>query len=232
MLGVMVVLALLVVGGVGVAVVLMTRSAADAPGRVVAGLLEAVTTREIETTFRAEFSKIDAEPRLQVATLDQSEHFRLRDSLNSEYVSGGEVIVEARVPVQFVYYVSLEQPWMFEELAGGGRGVRVRVPELSWNQPGVDPSKVEYRIAQASWIRREGPVLQRLQASLGSHIASAARENQSLVRETARRTIENFVRDWLNDRYPTAVTGRVDVVFADEDVDHGDTENTEIGRGK
>ena len=98
-----------------------------------------------------------AASRLQFATLRQVEVFSRRDerSLFWGQLALPDVVVEARVPVEYTYFLDLEKPWTFtlegERLLRGGAGHRVEPPAL-------DASALRYEVREGSVLRDEAAV--------------------------------------------------------------------------
>ena len=124
-----------------------------------------------------------------------------------------EVVVEARAPVEYAYYVDLEKEWRFRL---EGREVDVLAPALQWNTPAVDISALQYEVKAGSVFRDEQVVQDRLRAELTALAAMRARQNLPVVREVARRQVEAFVENWLVQRFADGGEHRVRVRFADE----------------
>jgi hypothetical protein len=178
-------------------------------------LAAAFRTGTITTTFARESSALAGTTRLQFATLRQVEVFRRRDerSLFWGQLPLPDVVVEARAPVEYNYYLDLEKPWSFTL---EGDRLRVEAPAIEFNAPAVDASALRYEVREGSVLRDEAEVLAALRASLTDATRLRARENIPLVRETARARAAEFVRTWMVSRFDDAKEVRVEVRFADE----------------
>jgi hypothetical protein len=178
-------------------------------------LAAAFRTGTITTTFAREATSLAGSSRLQFATLRQSEVFTRRDS---QTVFWGQmplpdVVVEARAPVEYTYFLDLDKPWSFRLESGV---LRVRAPAIEWNAPAIDASALRYDVREDSVFRDEAAVVQALRQSLTEACRVRARQNVALVRETGRTRAADFVRTFVSARFDDAKDVRIEVVFADE----------------
>jgi len=169
----------------------------------------------VTTTFRGYATEVSGTSRLQFAELRQEESFERRDS---EAVLWGalalpDVVVEARAPVTYTYFLDLDKEWRFRL---EGRDVLVVVPAVEWNRPSVDVSALLFEVREGSVLRDEQLVLDRLRGELTPLLDRRARQHVPLVREAGRRKVEAFVETWLVQRFADGKGYRARVVFADE----------------
>ena len=205
--------------------VLIARQAVQAPvdllekGRELArdlrSVAEAFRTGTVTYAFASSATELNGTSRLQVATLRQVELFERKDEAAILWgqVQLPDVVVEARAPVEYVYYLDLDAPWTFDLR---GREVRVLAPAPAFNTPAVDASALEYRVREGSLLRDEESALLALKAGLTELTRRRAGEHLPLVRETARAQAERFVETWLRRSFDDAGELRARVVFADE----------------
>jgi hypothetical protein len=217
---------MLLVGAIGVTA-LFVRATREAGEAIAAGGREAIEqvqstarafrTGTITTTFRSHATKVAGTQRLQFATLDQVEVFERTDSTTVLWgqLALPDVVVRATAPVQYTYFLDLEQPWRFE-LAEDNR-IQVYAPPIQFNQPAIDVSRLDYEVRADSLLRDEQRALGELKRGLAQMVQGRARDNIELVREIGRRKTEQFVEGWLfHDFGETARRYHVDVVFVDE----------------
>ncbi len=129
------------------------RSVRSLPGEAIEGgrkalrdlreVAAAFRTGTVTTTFRSYATEVTGTTRLQFAELRQEELFERRDT---EAVLWGalalpDVVVEARAPVTYTYFLDLDKEWRFRL---EGRDVLVVVPPVEWNRPAVDVSALRY----------------------------------------------------------------------------------------
>jgi len=201
------------------------RSVRDLPvdvidgGRRALGQLREVAaafrTGTVTTVFHGYATEVSGTTRLQFAELRQEELFERRDS---EAVLWGtlalpDVVVEARAPVTYTYFLDLDKEWRFRL---EGRDVLVVVPRVEWNRPAADVSKLRYSVREGSVLRDEQVVLDRLRSELTPLLDRRAGEHVPLVREAGRGRIEAFVETWLVQRFSDGRDYRARVLFADE----------------
>jgi hypothetical protein len=201
------------------------RSARRLPTDVIEGGREALRdlrevaaafrTGTVTTIFRSYATDVEGESRFQFAELRQVESFERRDEAAVLWgaLSLPDVVVEARAPVAYTYYLDLDKEWRFR-LQGGE--VHVVAPPIEWNRPAVDVSALRFEVRAGSVFRDEHLVAERLRTELTALAARRAREHLPLVRETGRRKVEAFVETWLVQRFSDGPRYRARVVFADE----------------
>lgn len=205
--------------------VLIARQAVQAPGELIEkgrelardlrSVAEAFRTGKVTYTFASSATQLNGTSRLQVATLRQVELFERKDAAAILWgqVQLPDVVVEARAPVEYVYYLDLDARWSFDLQ---GREVRVLAPAPAFNTPAVDASALEYRVREGSLLRDEEVALAALKAGLTELTRRRAVEHLPLVRETARTQAERFVETWLRRSFDDAGELRARVAFADE----------------
>jgi hypothetical protein len=175
----------------------------------------AFRTGTVTTTFRGDAARLRGTTRLQFVELKQLETFERRDA---ESVLWGtlalpDVVVEARAPISYSYYVDLEKEWRFRL---EGREVFVVAPPVEWGPPAFDVSALRYEVRAGSVLRDEQVVKERLRSELTALAQMRARQHVPLVREAGRRKVEAFVETWLVQRFGDGRDYRARVLFADE----------------
>jgi len=175
----------------------------------------AFRSETVTTTFRSYATEVTGTTRLQFAELRQMEVFERRDT--SAVMWGAlalpDVVVEARAPVEYTYYLDLDKEWHFEL---EGREVRVLAPPVEFNRPSIDVSALRFEVREGSVFRDEQIALDHLRAELTPLAARRARQQLPLVRETGRRSVESFVETWLVHGFADGGDYRARVRFADE----------------
>ena len=132
------------------------------------------------------------------------------------------MVVRATAPVANTF-VDLHGTWRLElheavqnavQDAGGEQragSVLVQAPNLRFNKPAVDVSRLRWQVVQGSLLRDEAEVQTQLQREITGRSAIQAVTNLPLVRETARAQVARFVREWLLRMYPDADRYQVQV---------------------
>jgi hypothetical protein len=212
----------LIAAGSGLYVV---RSLTKAPGeafekgRELAGELrrvaEAFRTGTLVTRFASEATQVNGTSRFQFAELVQSEIFERTDATTLFWgqLELPDVIVEARAPVTYTYFVDFDKQWTFRL---DGTVLEATAPAIEFNTPALDPSAIRYVVQKGSLLRDEALALERLKAGLTELSRVRAREHIPLVRDTGRLKIGEFVERWLRERFEDGAAHRVRVRFADE----------------
>lgn len=175
----------------------------------------AFRTGTVTTSFSSYATEVTGSNRLQVATLKQHEVFERKDEAAIFWgqLLLPDVIVEARAPVEYTYYLDLKQPWSF---VLEGQTLLVKAPAILHNAPAVDVSALRYEIRKGSVLRDEDAVIEKLRQGLSELSKERARRHTALIRDTARRQTEEFVETWLKARFSDGGAFRARVSFADE----------------
>jgi len=168
------------------------------------------------TRFASEATRLNGTARLQFAELVQAEVFERTDASAVFWgqLQLPDVIVEARAPVTYTYYVDFEKPWDFRRLDGAV--LEVVAPAVEFNAPAVDASAIQYVVRKGSLLRDEAAVTERLRAGLTELSRARAREHVALVRDTGRVKLAEFVDRWLRQGFRDGGEYRARVRFADE----------------
>lgn len=175
----------------------------------------AFRTGTVTTTFRGYATEIEGTSRLEFAQLRQLEVFERRDAAAVLWGTFNlpDVVVEARAPVEYTYYLDLDKEWRFRL---EGQEVLVTAPQVEFNRPSVDVSALQFEVREGSVFRDEKLALDALRAELTGLSLRRAREHVPLVREAGRRKVEAFVETWLVERFADGRRYRARVRFADE----------------
>jgi hypothetical protein len=188
-------------------------------GRQMASELRSVAaafhTGTITTTFVSYAAEMSGSQRLQFATLKEMEVFERTDRAQVLWgqLELPEVVVRAEAPVEYTYYLDLEEKWDFLLRE---KTVWVTAPPIRFNTPAIDVSRLRYEVKTGSVFRDEALALEKLRRGIGELARARAAENVGLVRELGRKQTAEFVRTWLLSSYDDASAYRVEVLFADE----------------
>jgi hypothetical protein len=175
----------------------------------------AFRTGTVTTSFRSYATEVHPTSRLQFAELRQLEVFERRDEAAVLWgtLRLPDVVVEARAPIEYTYFVDLDRAWSFRL---EGKDVFVQAPHVEWNRPAVDVSALRYVVTAGSAFRDEVLVQERLRDEMSALALLRASQHVSLVRETGRRQVEAFVEGWLVHRFDDGYGYRAHVRFAGE----------------
>lgn len=168
--------------------------------------------RDIPVTFRTEGGL------LEVAGMIKLEDFYREDNLKWWFVDWGTTISQIRVEATYRYHVKLSEEW------------RVRIkdsvcivesPQLEPTLPvAIDTAKTVHK-TDRGWARfNEDENLELLRKSISGNLRQRAKrpEYLNLVREPARKTIEEFIATWLlkEDIWESSEWHVIKVFFPDE----------------
>src|SRR6185503_642614 len=160
-----------------------TANLIEKTGRALSNVAAAFSRGTVTTSFVSYATTISNQNYLQFATLKQMELFTRSEapSTGFGYIPLPEVVVEARAPVEYTYYLDLNAAWRFELK---NNTISVFAPPIRFNKPAVDPSAISYEVKRG--YVKTGDAQENLKRSITSLVALKAQENISLVRETGR----------------------------------------------
>jgi hypothetical protein len=189
-------------------------------GDVLVDVASAFNRGKITTEFISYASSVNSTHRLQFATLKQTEIFTRKDEASTGfgYVPLPELIVEARAPVEFTYFLDLNARWQF---ILKDNVIYVLAPQIKFNQPAVDASAIRYEVRKNSVHRNTAAAMDGLKQSITQLSKLRALENVGLVRETGRRQTVEFVEKWLMKNFSDGKQYPVKVFFPGETLPAG-----------
>ncbi len=184
-------------------------------GKGMAEVAAAFNQGTVTTSFTSYATSISGSQYLQFATLTQQERFTRTDEASTAfgYLPLPEVMVEADAPVNYTYYLDLNDKWEFQLQKGI---INVIAPNIKFNKPAVDVSRITYEVRKDSHFRRTSQAMENLKNSITFMAHQKARENVNLVRETGRRQTEMFVQNWLSRSFGDGTNYAVKVIFRNE----------------
>lgn len=185
----------------------------DKTSHALSNIAAAFRQGSFTTTLVSHATTISNTTRLQVATLKQTELITQTNQSATAwgYVPLPDVVVEARAPVEYTYYLDLNAPWTFDLRDGY---VIATAPPLRFNKPAVDASAISYEVRKGTFKTAEA--LDGLKRSVTSLVTLRAKENLPLVRENARKQTTEFIERWLMKNFADATNYPVKVIFPDE----------------
>jgi hypothetical protein len=191
-------------------------------GEAAVTIAENFTQAKITETFEESLPEVKGtgEGNLEVATMKNVKTFKRTDKLTIlwDTVSLGTTVTEIKVPATFRYHIRLSEPWKLEVRE---QNCIVIAPALRATTPvAIHTHEMEKR-SDEGWARYNADEqLTALEKSLTPRLNGYARseEHLNVVREHARKTVAEFVRQWLmkedhwrEDRFRT-----IHIIFADE----------------
>ena len=196
-------------------------------GKAFADVASAFRRGTISTSFVSYATSVTNQQYLQFATLKQMELFTHTDAPTTGfgYIPLPEVVVEARAPVEYTYYLDLNGEWKF---IVQDHVVYVQAPPIRFNKPAVDVSRLNYEVKKG--YLKTSDATERLKSSITSLVTLKAKENIPLVKETARRQTADFVESWLVKSFTDGKIYAVKVYFPDEAQQFSLIQTNEVSR--
>lgn len=192
-------------------------------GEAAASIAERFRTGTITTTFVAAIPRLvqDGSLKLEVAAVEATETLTRSDERRVlfDLVSLGTTVTEIRVPVTYRYHLRLDEPWQLEVR---GNDCLVRAPAIHPTLPPAIHTEGMEKRSESGWLRFDAAeqmaALERRLTPTFS-LRAGNRDHLELVRETCRRKVAEFVRNWLlaEDHWRRDRFSSVTVVFPDEE---------------
>ena len=200
-----------------------TGKVVEKAGKALADLAAAFRRGTVTTEFLSYATTITNQHYFQFATLKQTEIFTRSEQASTGfgYIPLPEIVVEARAPVEYTYYLDLNAKWNF---ALKDNVVYVLAPPIRFNKPAVDASRITYEVKKG--YLKTSDAMENLKKSVTSLATLKARDNVELVRENGRRQTTEFVERWLLNSFADGKQYPVKVFFADEKLPDGITPET------
>ncbi|MDD9864725.1 MAG: hypothetical protein OXS32_00075 [Verrucomicrobiales bacterium] len=173
----------------------------------VAGALENAAANfqraTITKTFTASLPDFESERGglLELAKVTATESFKSQDELKYDFrwfeLSAGTTTTEIRVPVTYRYHLRMRDTWRLDVADGV---CFVYAPAIRPSQPpAVHTDKLE-KSSDEGWARfNVEEQMMKLEKTITPTIRKYAADERHLaaVRENCRKTVEEFVQDWL-----------------------------------
>ena len=184
-------------------------------GQALKDIAAAFNRGTVTTSFISYATSLSANHYLQFATLRQNEVFTRTDEATTGfgYIPLPDLMVEARAPVEYTYFVDFKAKWDFVLRDGT---IYVLVPPIRFNEPAVNASEITYEIKKGSVFRNTTQAKENLQKSVMPMVQRRAKENVALVRETGRKEVADFFEKWLVKSFAEGSNYPIKVFFADE----------------
>ena len=184
-------------------------------GHALKDIVAAFNQGTIATSFISYATSLNANHYFQFATLRQNEVFTRTDEATTGfgYIPLPDLMVEARAPVEYTYFVDFKAKWDFVLRDGT---IYVLVPPIRFNEPAVNASEITYEIKKGSVFRNTTQAKENLQKSVMPMVQRRAKENVALVRETGRKEVADFFEKWLVKSFAEGSNYPIKVFFADE----------------
>ncbi len=174
--------------------------------------ISSFSNEEIQMRFMSFATTLAPLRRLELAKINQLEVFERssQPKLFWEKLNLPEVVVQASVPVEYLYYVELNEGW---RITLNEHVCTVTAPALQAGTPAPDISSLRFEVRKGSIFRDESIVTKELQREMTGLLEKRAQESLTLTKEPARKQIAELAKQWLMSESKQA---QVIVVFADE----------------
>ncbi len=182
-----------------------------------------LVTQDINESFRQSVTEIASTNGdvLEVATMQTDETVTKSDAkslFNTVYL--GTTVSEIRAPVVYRYHIKLSDDWKLHVEEGGH--CIVHAPALRPSLPPAIRTDGMEKKSEAGWLRfNAAENLTELEKSLTPALERRAgnRSHLNLVRESSRKSVAEFVKNWVLKQDPATLAAPVrsiTVIFPDE----------------
>lgn len=150
----------------------------------------------LRVSFTSYMTKMRGFKRIQLAEVSSIEIIER----TSEYaifwntVKLPDVVVQARIPVRYIYYIDLEEPF---DITLAGNELLVKAPKLRAATPAPDISAMNYEVKKGSLFRNTGTALEELRKSITPMLNESAETTRQLVGGEAKKQLEELIRTWM-----------------------------------
>jgi hypothetical protein len=192
-----------------------TGSTVDKASQALRDIAAAFSQGTVTTSFVSYATSLYANHYLQFATLKQREVFTRTDEASTGfgYIPLPDVVIEAHAPVEYTFYIDFNARW---DMLLRDNVVYVLAPSIQFNEPSVNASEITYEVKKGGLFRNTQQAKENLKKSIMPMVQWRAKENVSLVRETGRKEVADFVEKWLVKSFTDGNKYPVKVFFADE----------------
>lgn len=199
--------------------------AVDTAAERAEAVAKAFYTGDITERFLSYIPEVEAQRGglLEVAQSEVVETFTRSDERRVlwDAFSLGTTTTEIKVPVTYRYHLRFDETWQVEI---SGDTCIVYAPRIRPTQPPAIHTEGLERRVDEGWLRFDAPEqLDRLESSITPRLRQLGGDPRhiNLVRETARRTVAEFLRAWLlrEEQWHQDHLTRIKVVFGDETVE-------------
>jgi hypothetical protein len=174
------------------------RRAAHEAGDALARIAAAFRTGSVTLEFRDYVTRVSGMNRLQVAALQSVDTFTRTDSTAIFWDTVGlpDVEVQIQAPVEYTFYLDLDEPWDFswDERT---QSIVVAAPRIRAGTPAVDISGMTTTVVRGSFIRDEAKATAKLREVMPELARRQAAAKIPIIREIARTQVRRFVEGWF-----------------------------------
>src|SRR3989339_454791 len=167
---------------------------------------------EMQVKFFSQAVTMQGHQRFQFFSLKQIEVFEKKSMATIKWInlSLPDVVVGAIVPVTYTYFLELNDAWVLDFHKGI---LMVKVPKIHFNEPAVDVSHMDLMVTKGSIFRNEQVVLDHLKTSIMDYLKVRAQENISLIKDSGKKEIEEFILKWITTHYQFKDVLKIQIEF-------------------
>jgi hypothetical protein len=177
---------------------------------------QGVSEEKLAVSFTSYISGIRGFQRIQLAEVSAVEIIERTSeySVFWDMLKLPDVVVQARIPVRYLYFVDLSEP--FDIRRENGKLI-IHAPPLRAATPAPDISGMSYEVKKGSLFRDTRTALEELRKTITPLLQENAEKSRQLVREEARQQLASLVKTWmLQSKDLTGEIQNVHVSFPDE----------------
>lgn len=152
---------------------------------------------KLKTSFISYVSSIRGVKKLQLAEIQSLEVIE-RESKFSIFwnmIQMPDVVVQAKIPVFYSYYIDLAEPMTLDQRQGE---LWVHAPMLRANPPAADVSAISFEVKKGSIFRNSKPVIEEIRQTITPLLNESAEQKKSLVMDSARQQLSDIIQLWLS----------------------------------
>jgi len=204
----------LLVGG-AICLLKFWKSTLKDSGEIVEKVIKSFNQKTVREEFISYGTQAHGVSRYQFASLKEMEVCQRRDTATTGWglIPLPSVVVEARVPVEYSYYLDFAGAWEFEQR---GAELIVYAPPILTNSPAPDISQLKFYTLEGSIWRSERSVEESLQHALTAHFKEQSLKNIPTIQEIGRKQLVEFTETWLSSQFADGKNLRVKVIFPHE----------------
>ena len=157
--------------------------------------LKVESDEKLTVSFTSFVSAIRGLQRVQLAEVSSTEVIERTSEFSVfwDFLKLPDVVVQARIPVRYLYYVDLQEP--FDIIHDEDRLI-VTAPPLRAGAPAADVSGISYEVKKGSFFRSSRTAFEELRKMITPLLNESAEKNKILVQEEARRQLTALVKTW------------------------------------
>ena len=105
-----------------------------------------------------------------------------------------DVVVQARIPVSYSYYIDLSEPIQMEIV---DQVMQVQAPALKANPPAADVSAISFEVKKGSLFRNARPAIDEIMKTITPLLNQSAESKKTVVLEKAKEQLALIIKNWM-----------------------------------